>query len=229
MENARKDPESGERYGRLVVVERAQDYVTPSGKKYPRYLCQCDCGKTKLVDKINLVSGKTLSCGCLRNERTSAATKTHGDTNSKLYGVWCAIKRRCYTESVPEYRLYGGRGITMCDEWRNSYEAFKKWAFDNGYTPDAPHGTCTIDRIDCDGNYTPENCRWITQKQQMNNVRYNHYETYRGETHTIAEWGEILGISPLKIRRRMTALGWTFAEAVEAPADARSTRGRNHK
>lgn len=229
MSTKRPDPQSGERFGRLTVIERAPDYVTPSGKKYPRYLCKCDCGQTKSIDKINLISGKTLSCGCMQKERASAATKKHGDTDSRLYGVWCAIKRRCYNASVPEYHLYGGRGITMCDEWKDNYEAFRNWATSNGYKEGAVRGECTIDRIDCDGNYTPDNCRWVNMKQQMNNVRYNHYETYNGESHTIAEWGDILGIDPQKIRQRMGKYGWSFAEAVEAPQDARTTRGRNHK
>lgn len=229
MSNARPNPNPGERYGRLTVIGRANDYISPSGKKYPRYLCQCDCGKTKEIDKINLISGKTLSCGCMQKERTSAATKKHGDTDSRLYGVWCAMKRRCYNHAVPEYRLYGGRGITVCEQWKEDYGAFMKWSLASGYDPEAGRGGCTLDRIDCDGNYSPENCRWITQEEQMNNVRYNHRETYHGETHTIAEWGKKLGIDPQKIRRRMNTQGWSFAEAVEAPSDARTTRGKNHK
>lgn len=98
----------GDRFGRLVVIEQADAYITPSGKKYPRYLCKCDCGNVKKIDKNNLLKGNTLSCGCLQKERTSAATKTHGDTDSRLYNVWCAMKRRCYNPDVKEYRLYGG-------------------------------------------------------------------------------------------------------------------------
>ena len=216
----------GDRFGRLVVIEQADDYVTPSGKKYPRYLCKCDCGNTKLIDKTNLLKGKTLSCGCLQKERASAARKTHGDTDSRLYNVWCAMKRRCYNENVPEYPLYGGRGIFMCDEWRNDYGAFREWAVANGYDYNAPRGQCTIDRIDTNGGYAPENCRWVSQKEQMNNVRYNHREVYNGEEHTLAEWGEILDIDPQKILRRMN-MGWSFQDAVEAPDDARTTRGHN--
>lgn len=216
----------GDRFGRLVVIEQADAYITPSGKKYPRYLCKCDCGNVKKIDKNNLLKGNTLSCGCLQKERTSAATKTHGDTDSRLYNVWCAMKRRCYNPDVKEYRLYGGRGISVCDAWRDNYEAFRDWAIIAGYKYDAPRGACTLDRIDTDGNYSPENCRWVSQKEQMNNVRYNHRESYHGETHTIAEWEGILGMKPGKILNRMKC-GWSFEDAVEAPADARSTRGNN--
>lgn len=218
----------GDRFGRLVVVEQADDYVTPSGKKYPRYLCQCDCGKTKLIDKNNLLKGKTLSCGCLQKERASAARKTHGDTDSRLYNVWSAIKRRCYNKDVPEYQRYGARGIYMCDEWRESYNAFREWALSAGYDYNAPHGMCTIDRINNEDGYHPDNCRWVSQEVQMNNVGYNHHETYNGETHTIAEWEKLLNIKRGKIFNRMR-YGWSFEEAILAPSDARKTRGHNHQ
>ena len=218
----------GDRFGRLVVIRQVDAHITPSGKKYPRILCKCDCGNEKIIDKRNLIKGLTQSCGCLRKERTVAANKTHGDTDSRLYNVWSAMKRRCYSESVKEYPLYGGRGIIMCDDWKNNYQSFHDWAITNGYDYNAPPRSCTIDRIDPDGNYCPENCRWITQKEQMNNVRYNHYETYNGETHTIAEWGKILQIDPGKIRNRMR-YGWSFQDAVEAPEDARTKRGHNKK
>ena len=218
----------GDRFGRLVVIRQVDDYITQSGKKYPRILCKCDCGNEKIIDKRNLLKGFTQSCGCLRNERISAANKTHGDTDSRLYNVWSAMKRRCYNETVPEYKNYGGRGISMCDDWKDNYSSFKEWAYSTGYDDKAPRGQCTIDRIDVNGNYCPENCRWATVKEQMSNTRKNHQETYRGETHTIAEWGDILQIDPQKIRTRMQ-YGWSFQDAVEAPDDARTTRGQNRK
>lgn len=215
-------PSPGDRFGRLTVIERSEDHVSKSGKRYAMYLCRCDCGKEKSIDKVNLVSGKTMSCGCLRNERVTDAISTHGDANSRLYNVWCAMKRRCYNKSTKEFSLYGGRGIDVCDEWRNSYEAFRDWALQNGYRYDAARGECTLDRIDCNGGYRPDNCRWVDTRTQMNNVRYNHYETYNGETHTISEWGRILNIDPQKIRNRMR-YGWSFKRAVETDYDARSS------
>ena len=195
---------SGDRFGRLVVIERAPDYVTESGKKYPRYLCKCDCGNMKVIDKRNLYKGLTLSCGCLHKERTSAANSTHRDTDSRLYNVWSAIKRRCYNPTVPEYSRYGARGIDMCQEWKNDYGSFMKWAIENGYDKDAPRGQCTIDRIDNDKGYSPENCRWIPISVQMNNVSTNHNIEYDGETHSIADWARKLGMDYKELYKRLS-------------------------
>lgn len=194
---------SGDRYGRLVVIERAPDYVTKSGKKYPRYLCQCDCGNKKVIDSRNLYKGLTLSCGCLHKERTSAANSTHRDTDSRLYNVWSAIKRRCYNPTVPEYKRYGARGIDMCQDWKDNYESFMKWAMKNGYDPDAPRGQCTIDRIDNNKGYYPENCRWVSNIVQLNNISTNHNISHNGEEHSIADWSRILGIEYGKLYQRL--------------------------
>lgn len=204
---------SGDRFGRLVVIERAPDYVTASGKKYPQYLCRCDCGNVKTIDKRNLVKGFTQSCGCLRNERVAEVCGKHGDTDSRLYNVWCAIKRRCYNPTVPEYKNYGARGIQMCDEWKDDYGAFMKWAYDNGYQQDAPRGVCTIDRIDNTKGYSPDNCRWVSMTVPTNNLRTNHRITYNGETHTIAEWARIYQQKYRFVYQRLTRYGWDFERA----------------
>lgn len=205
---------TGKRFGRYTVVERAPDHISASGRHRSQWKCVCDCGTEMLVMGENLTSGNSKSCGCLQKDAVSAANSTHGQAESKLYGVWCAMKHRCYNAQDPHYSLYGGRGITMCDEWRNDYAEFQRWAIEAGYQEGAARGQCTIDRIDNDKGYCPENCRWATSREQMNNVRYNHYLEYNGERHTIAEWSRITQIPYDKILNRINKLGHTPEKAL---------------
>lgn len=132
----------------------------------------------------------------------------HG-CSSRLYKCWAHMKERCYREADSDYKNYGGRGIRVCDEWRNDYLAFKEWALANGYEP-----SLTIDRIDYNGNYEPSNCRWATWKEQSNNRRGLHYLTYNGETKTLTEWSEITGISFTTLYMRLTTYGWSVEKAL---------------
>ena len=208
---------TGMKFGRLTVLQRVEDRISPSGKHNVQYKCLCDCGKEKIILGTNLSRGLTNSCGCLQKERASAANITHGETDSHLYGVWCAMKRRCYQTYDSNYSLYGGRGIVMCDEWKNDYKTFRDWAYEHGYDPNAKRGECTLDRRDVNGNYCPDNCRWITQQEQMNNVRYNHLETYNGETHTIAEWARLYNMSYAKLSQRLNRYGYDIEKALLTP------------
>lgn len=205
---------TGNTFGRLHVESRAPNAVRSNGKTRTMWNCKCDCGNTCIVDSYTLTHGKQISCGCFKKAQMSKLSKTHGMTNTRLYNVWSGIKSRCYNHNTYEYRFYGQRGIEMCDEWRNSFEAFYEWAHNNGYSEDAPRGRCTIDRVDSNGNYCPENCRFVTQLEQANNLRSNHRVEYNGETHTIAEWSRITGISQYKIRNRITRLGWSPKRAL---------------
>lgn len=164
-----------ERYGRLVVIERADDKFTKDGKRIKQWLCKCDCGNRKIARQQDLRCGHTTSCGCYHKEIVGKLNRTHGLAHkSHLYSVWKNIKDRCYREKCKSYHNYGGRGIAMCDEWRNDYKAFYDWSMANGYKEEQTPGgvnILSIDRIDNDGNYEPSNCRWVTSEIQASNKR----------------------------------------------------------
>lgn len=165
----------GQRFGRLVVVGIADDHITNSGKHVKRWRCICDCGNETIVRHGELVNGHTTSCGCYHKEIIGNINRTHGLSHkSHLYSVWKGMKDRCYREKCKSYKNYGGRGISVCDEWRNDYKAFHDWAIANGYEEKMTSGgknILSIDRINNDGNYEPSNCRWTTAKVQANNKR----------------------------------------------------------
>lgn len=206
----------GCRFGRLVVIERAEN----SKNGHIRWKCLCDCGKEKIIYSTSLVRGATRSCGCLHNEGNNTR---HGMSRKRLHNVWCNMKQRCYSENVPAYKFYGGRGITVCDEWRGSFDNFRDWALENGYREDL-----TIDRIDVDGPYSPENCRWITIEDQQSNRRDNHQITYNGETHTLTQWEKITGIKQPTIRRRLKK-GWSIEKALTTPVERGEKNGTNNE
>lgn len=159
---------AGKRFGRLIAITR----VNSSG--YSKWLCKCDCGSEKVILAASLLSGGTKSCGCLSREVATAKgqkTATHGESKTRLYRIWSGMKRRIHNPNCQRYKNYGGRGIRICKEWDESYEAFRDWALKNGYDSEAPYGQCTIDRINVDGDYEPDNCRWADMKTQANNQR----------------------------------------------------------
>lgn len=174
---------TGQRYGRLVVFERAEDHITESGRKITRWKCICDCGNETIVRHGGLRSGTTTSCGCYHREKVGDINRTHNLSHkSHLYSVWKSIKDRCYREKCKSYKNYGGRGIKVCDEWKNDYKKFYDWAMENGYEEKQTAGgvnILSIDRIDNDGNYEPSNCRWATMKMQAKNKRHTIPEKER--------------------------------------------------
>lgn len=135
----------------------------------------------------------------------------HRKRNTRLYGIWLQIKNRCFNSNTGRYKDYGGRGITICDEWKNNFQTFYEWAMSHGYSDEL-----TIDRIDNNGDYEPSNCRWVTVKIQNRNARSNHLITYKGETHCIADWVDITGISRACISNRLK-YGWSVERTLETP------------
>lgn len=198
----KKNIETGQRFGRLVIVKEVEHHKMPNGIYRRMFLCKCDCGNEVTCSLANLTSGNTSSCGCLKKETASNNNSTHRQSKTRLYRCWQHMKHRCYREDDENYSYYGGRGIIMCDEWKDSYENFSKWAIDNGYKENL-----TIDRIDCDGNYEPNNCRWITQKEQTRNTRRNTFVYLEGKgfsmhKFTLSELCEILKVNyPLSVKR----------------------------
>lgn len=167
---------TGQRFGRLIVTKRA------GSDKWRRatWECQCDCGEVRVEYSNNLLMGRVKSCGCLRSEKNLQNSITHGKRKSRLYHVWSDMKNRCYNSKIHNYHRYGGRGITVCDEWRNDFGKFYEWAIGNGYDENAPYGQCTLDRIDNDKGYSPDNCRWVDVKTQNNN-KTNNRKAYQNE------------------------------------------------
>ncbi len=203
----------GAKIGRLTVLEDAG--MRLKGGTWRRYYkCQCACGNEVTVVKYSLLAGGTLSCGCLQKDNAPGAKIIHGHTSagytSKTYRVWSSMKDRCLNPSIRNYPRYGGRGIKVCDRWLESFEDFLA---DMGEKPDG----LTLDRRDNDGDYTPENCRWATRKEQQNNMIRNHLITYQGRTQTLTQWAEELKINMCTLRSRLELYGWSVSDALTIP------------
>lgn len=197
------------KYGRLTVIADAGK----RGHNHRYVLCRCDCGKEKEVRLEHLKSRKIVSCGCHKQE---AVTK-HGlcckDNEHPLYKVWEGIIARCENPNSVGYRDYGGRGIRVCEEWRDA-EKFIGWAILNGWRKGL-----TINRIDNDGNYEPGNCEFTTMKVQARNKRSNHLITFDGKTKCLTDWAAELGISYLTLSKRINTMGWPIEKALTTPVD----------
>lgn len=181
------DDLTGKIFNRLTVVERV--YKANSKKTY--WKCKCSCGKETIVESSKIKGGYTKSCGCLNEENRKHHVEeltTHKMSGTKLFKIWCSMRKRCENEKETAYMWYGGRGIKVCSEWKgeNGFQNFYNWSVKNGYK-----NGLSIDRIDFNGNYEPSNCRWITQKEQCNNTRRNIYIDYNGERKTLSELCEI--------------------------------------
>lgn len=198
---------TGQRFGMLTVLERCG--TSKDGQKV--YLCRCDCGNLKEIRSGNLRGGHTNSCGCLASKATARRNResaVHGGCGTRLYGIWIDMRQRCSYEKSINWHLYGGRGISVCDEWNESFEPFRDWALSNGYADGLQ-----LDRIDNDGNYEPDNCRWSTRAEQGNNRRTCVYVTIDGVTKSVTEWCSETGVNRMVAYARIRR-GWVPAEAV---------------
>lgn len=204
----------GLKYGRLTVISKTNK---KSGNNWI-YLCKCDCGNLKEVSTANLTSGKVKSCGCLSYENRKKSRPKHGFSRQRLYHLYYGIKYRCYNKKSHEYFRYGGRGITMCDEWKNSFDIFKNWALSNGYSENL-----SIDRIDNNGNYEPSNCRWVDGFVQQNNTRHNKFYEYNGESLTLSQLARKYNLNVQTLFHRLKRFN-TVKEAIETPLNLSQQR-----
>lgn len=193
----------GKRFGRLLVYARSDKPRT--------WRCTCDCGISKEVRSQLLVTGSAKSCGCLRREVTAARSRTHGMSNSRERTAWKSMRNRCYRSQTNDYERYGGRGITVCDRWRDSFQNFYD---DMGPIPSPEH---SLDRIDNDGPYSPENCRWASPEEQARNKSTTRWLEFRGERRRLMEWAELLGIPENVIYKRLNVRGWSVDRALSTP------------
>jgi len=198
---------TGQRFGNLTVI--AEGPKTNSGRT--TWVCRCDCGKEKIVRAHNLKRGTTISCGCHKYALAKERLTKHGDSQKRLYRIWWNMIHRCEYKKSNRYKNYGGRGISVCEEWRNSYEEFRDWALSNGYSDDL-----SIDRIDVDGNYCPKNCRWVTEEVQANNTSKNHLIYWQGKRQSLAQWEKEIGFRSGTLSQRISR-GWSIEKALSTP------------
>lgn len=196
---------TGEIFNRLKVIEPAGE----SKHKQKLYLCQCVCGTMKTLKGAEVKSGKIQSCGCLRDELLLGRAKTHGESkNVPEYRAWMSIKRRCFYKKSINNKDYLGRGITVCERWKTSYENF---LVDMGRRPTKNH---SIERKNNNGNYEPANCKWATRMEQANNTRRTHAFEINGERITLTQIARKYNITRDKLRYRLLMLGWSFEKTI---------------
>ena len=222
----------GDHFGRLTVIGFAGHTRSKNGASKLLIKCKCSCGNVIITRSDNLTRGDTKSCGCYHIDKAKeiCAGNTfgykHGGTmyNHRLYAVYTAMHQRCENPNCDHYDRYGGRGIYVYKEWsgENGFSNFREWAMSHGYDPDAPKGECTINRINNDGPYCPENCEWVNRTTQMNNTSANRYITYNGETRTASDWANILGIKFSTLENRLIN-GWPIEKALSTPAEKNIT------
>ena len=180
---------SGKPFGKLVAIK----FAGQKGRRRTIWECKCDCGAVAFVDAVHLKNGHTTSCGCLKKQTSKYINYKNGLSNSRLGRAYRNMINRCYRTENYQYHLYGGRGISVCDEWKNKEDGFVNfcnWALSNGYSEDL-----TLDRIDNNGNYEPSNCRWVDIFVQANNKRNTHRLKINGEIDTVANWSRRLNVS----------------------------------
>lgn len=207
---------TGNKYNHLTCIrwENKNDCIY--------WLCKCDCGNETWVKPNNLKNNSVKSCGCIR----ANVNKIHGMSHTRIHNIWSKMIERCFDSNSKMYKWYGKRGISVCGEWKGTdgFLSFMKWSLENGYSENL-----TIDRIDNNGNYCPENCRWTDKITQANNTRANKKIEYNGEIHTIAEWSRIVEIPYYTIEQRILKLNWNIGEALGYEKHKRKGVPRNER
>lgn len=199
---------TGQRFGRLVAIERSQNVARTNAPSRPAWLCACDCGTRKVVSKACLISGLAKSCGCIRREVVSAKNTSHGMSKTPEYISWGQMNRRCHDMSNKNYKDYGGRGISVCEQWRHSFENFFS---SMGRRPTIKH---SLERKDNSLGYSPGNCKWATRREQSQNRRGRRYLSAFGTTLPVEDWGHKISVRPKTILARIDRLGWPVSRAV---------------
>lgn len=222
MKKASHESCVGKKFGRLTIV-----CLRPELKRAPFYkeFCDvvCDCGHKKTLLLESILRGATSSCGCYAKERASETNTKHGDTKirPRLYRIWENMRGRCNNPGNTSYKYYGAKRIKVCNEWDN-YEVFRNWALTHGYKDNL-----TIDRINTYGNYCPENCRWVSRKEQDRNKTTNHLLTFGNKTQCITDWCEALHINVNTVNKRLR-LGWSVEQALLTPVRINKTKGEKN-
>lgn len=199
----------GDKFDKWTIIEEIVPKII-SGNPRRMFRCQCECGNIGEVQLACLRNGHSTSCGCEQKRRAAEAQTIHGLANKHpLYLTWKNMKKRCNYPSASEYKNYGGRGICVYGEWSNSFQSFYDWAINNGWSREL-----TIDRIDTNGNYCPENCRWSTVETQMNNMTKNHYIEYNGDTYTLSTLAKHLNIPYNIVRYRLSNCKWSVEQLI---------------
>lgn len=206
----------GKQFSEWTVIE----YYGRNKQGAHYYTCKCSCGNVKNVNRSHLINGNTANCGCKRLKSNADRFKTHGLSGDRTWRIWKGIKSRCYNQNTRSYKNYGARGIRMSEEWYASYPTFLS---DMGKCPSDLH---SVDRIDNNGDYCKENCRWATTKEQCNNTRRNVFLEYDGRVQTISQWAEENGIKCERICDRLSR-GWSNEQAITLPINSRVKRKRN--
>lgn len=205
-------------FGRLTVLERAEN----SKQGQAQWRCRCSCGKEIIALGSNLRRGKTFSCGCYRDEKAKERLSSHKQSNTRLYRIYNNMKNRCYYSKNDNYKWYGARGIGVCKEWKESFQAFYAWAMSSGYADNL-----TLDRKDRDLDYSPDNCRWITIQRQQNNRCDNVRIEFRNKSLTLSEWSRITGINRVTLWNRIFTSKWSIEKALTTKASKEFCSGAN--
>lgn len=206
---------TGRKFNKLTVIERAEDHEQPGGQRKTMWRCKCDCGNETVVTAYDLYHGHTKSCGCGYNDYIlkvqAEAAKEINKSIRRIKKIYDGMIYRCNDENASKFKDYGGRGIKVCDKWVNSFEEFKNWSLQNGYAKDL-----SIDRIDVNGDYCPENCRWATMKEQANNKRDTVKIEYNGHKYTILEFSNMIGLKRTTVYGRIK-MGWSVERIINQP------------